>query len=144
MKTCSGCGKAKEVSEFYVNKAAEDGLTYRCRVCLMEYQKSRRERLNASRPEGWKNKTKDMVEYMKAWKAANPGYMTQKKKEWYEKNRERLKVRDAVKYALRTGKLVRQPCAECGELNVHAHHADYSRPLDVVWLCPTHHNEVHS
>lgn len=44
-----------------------------------------------------------------------------------------------VYYALRTGKLRRGVCAVCGSTDVHAHHDDYGRPLDVVWLCPLHH-----
>lgn len=31
----------------------------------------------------------------------------------------------------------------CGALKTHAHHEDYSRPLDVVWLCPCHHARRH-
>jgi hypothetical protein len=32
----------------------------------------------------------------------------------------------------------------CGTQDrVQAHHEDYSRPLDVVWLCPTHHKARH-
>ena len=144
MKSCSSCGKSKDEAEFYVNRASEDGLTARCRLCIGQYQKERRERLNASRPPGWKKKTADMAAYLKAWLEANPGYSTQKKKEWYERNRDRLKVRDRVRYALKVGKLVKQPCAECGELEVEGHHPDYSRPLDVIWLCRKHHMEIHS
>lgn len=33
-------------------------------------------------------------------------------------------------------------CASCGR--PHGHHPDYSRPLDVVWLCDKHHKEVHA
>jgi hypothetical protein len=41
----------------------------------------------------------------------------------------------AVTRAIRSGKLVRQPCADCGALVVEAHHNDYTRKLDVEWLC---------
>ena len=37
-----------------------------------------------------------------------------------------------------------QPCEVCGtEENVHKHHEDYSKPLDVRFLCTTHHGERH-
>jgi hypothetical protein len=40
------------------------------------------------------------------------------------------------------GKLKRQPCEVCGATeNIERHHEDYSKPLDVQWLCPTHHRE---
>lgn len=44
----------------------------------------------------------------------------------------------------RRGKLTRQPCEVCGaESNIEAHHSDYSKPLDVNWLCREHHKEWH-
>lgn len=49
----------------------------------------------------------------------------------------------AVNVAVMRGELVRQPCIECGEVKVEAHHFDYYQPLDVVWLCRLHHVEVH-
>jgi hypothetical protein len=44
---------------------------------------------------------------------------------------------------VRRGKVQRLPCAVCGEVKVRAHHADYAKPLDVVWLCRRHLNELH-
>lgn len=49
----------------------------------------------------------------------------------------------AVQAAIRRGTLVRAPCAECGHPRSDAHHADYSRPLDVEWLCRRHHVARH-
>jgi hypothetical protein len=54
-----------------------------------------------------------------------------------------MHIKDKVKYAVKTGKLIKTPCQVCGELKVEGHHPDYSRPLDVVWLCRKHHNEIH-
>ena len=51
--------------------------------------------------------------------------------------------REIYKTALRMGKLVKTPCMVCGEVEVEGHHPDYSRPLDVVWLCRKHHMEIH-
>ena len=51
-----------------------------------------------------------------------------------------LKVYGAIK----TGKLKREPCSKCGEAKSQAHHEDYSRPLDVLWLCASHHKELHN
>lgn len=45
------------------------------------------------------------------------------------------KARRAVAYAVEKGRLLRQPCERCGALKVDGHHADYSRPLEVRWLC---------
>lgn len=48
-----------------------------------------------------------------------------------------------VEWAIATGRLVRQPCEKCGATKVDAHHDDYSKPLDVRWLCRKHHLEHH-
>lgn len=48
-----------------------------------------------------------------------------------------------VAKALREGKLVKQPCGVCGEAEVEAHHPDYDKPLEVVWLCKKHHHAEH-
>lgn len=45
--------------------------------------------------------------------------------------------------AIRDKKLTRMPCEVCGDTKVEAHHDDYSRPLDVRWLCKKHHMEHH-
>ena len=37
----------------------------------------------------------------------------------------------------------RLPCEVCGERKTHAHHDDYSKPLEVKWLCKKHHDEHH-
>lgn len=46
--------------------------------------------------------------------------------------------------AIRRGRIERGPCEVCGTTeNVHGHHDDYSKPLDVRWLCRDHHLELH-
>lgn len=57
--------------------------------------------------------------------------------------KEKAKARELLKYAVKTGKVKKLPCCECGASQVEAHHADYSKPLDVVWLCPKHHRYAH-
>mgnify|MGYP001613684292 CR=1 FL=1 len=51
-----------------------------------------------------------------------------------------------VRHAVRTGRLVRVPCIECGEPKVQAHHPrgyDDAHALDVEWLCGAHHRVRH-
>lgn len=49
----------------------------------------------------------------------------------------------ATRSAIRRGLIQRQPCADCGSIKAEAHHPDYDRPLDVVWLCRKHHKAAH-
>ncbi len=46
--------------------------------------------------------------------------------------------------ACKSGKIKKQPCEICGSTHrVAGHHDDYSKPLDVKWLCPKHHGILH-
>jgi hypothetical protein len=62
---------------------------------------------------------------------------------WRQRNKEKLAAHNAVARALKSGKISATSCHICGSLNVEAHHDDYSKPLDVRWLCAFHHNEQH-
>ena len=45
--------------------------------------------------------------------------------------------------ALRAGRLIRPAeCSKCGDASkdVHGHHEDYAKPLDITWLCQRCHN----
>ena len=152
MIKCTNCKTLKDKSEFY-------GRSKRCRECTKAYRAE--------------------------WAANHPGYYTQKRREWAEKNPEKAKEIDRkkylrrkteqppkepraklshherkqryfekhplqaaamkiYKYAIRQGKLVRGPCAVCGATEgIDGHHTDYTKPLDVVWLCKPHHREEH-
>lgn len=61
------------------------------------------------------------------------------------------RAHNIVEKALKRGTLTRQPCEVCGasgvmtdrRSEVQAHHDDYSKPLEVRWLCQKHHHEWH-
>jgi len=55
----------------------------------------------------------------------------------------RMLARSAARAAIREGRLIRKPCETCGATDVEAHHDDYSKALDVRWLCRRHHREFH-
>ncbi len=58
-------------------------------------------------------------------------------------NPEKVKARTAVAYAIKRGKLVKEPCIRCKSLKVQAHHSNYNTPLEVSWLCSKCHGKVH-
>lgn len=72
--------------------------------------------------------------------------LTVNTRRWRDENPEKRRAQQTVAKAIRKGELVRQPCEEgpegCGPGKVHAHHDDYSKPLDVRWLCARHHAGV--
>ncbi len=56
---------------------------------------------------------------------------------------EKYWARETTRRAVKAGKIIKTPCVVCGEINVFAHHEDYSKPFEVVWLCRKHHREKH-
>jgi len=53
-------------------------------------------------------------------------------------------ARWAVNRAVASGQLLPLPCALCGSLKAEGHHSDYSKPLTVVWLCRSCHEQEHA
>lgn len=54
----------------------------------------------------------------------------------------KIRAREKCAYAVLIGQIVKQPC-ECGAEQSEAHHDDYSKPLDVRWLCKPCHGAAH-
>lgn len=62
------------------------------------------------------------------------------------------RVHSITTLAIMRGKLIPQPCEVCGSFRrlsdgrreVHGHHDDYNKPLEVRWLCGQHHREWHA
>ncbi len=74
-----------------------------------------------------------------ARKSAVARYQRRRRKRSPEKQR----AHDAVHNAIKRGELIRGSCEVCGAESAQAHHEDYSKQLDVRWLCFRHHREVH-
>lgn len=58
--------------------------------------------------------------------------------------RKRKKARNMISIRIARGTLLRQPCRECGDANAEAHHQNYDEPLNVIWLCSDHHQQIHA
>lgn len=58
-------------------------------------------------------------------------------------NEDKRLAYQAVTNALKCGTLIRQPCEACGGNDAEAHHEDYSKPLQVRWLCRKDHLARH-
>lgn len=74
--------------------------------------------------------------------------LNKEKRRAYEKDSRKndslkYRARDKMKYEIEAGRLIRKSCELCGNEKADGHHIDYSRPLDVIWLCRKHHMEQH-
>lgn len=72
----------------------------------------------------------------------------ERQRKWNEEHylgTEKYKANFAVNNAVAQGKLIKPSVCECcGESGrIHGHHADYSKPLQVNWLCKKCHAAIH-
>lgn len=105
----------------------------------------------------WRKKNPDKVKlYTKKWKIRNPDKVKaiqknyqlkhglEKGRKYRSKNWYKKLAQAAVARAVKYRKLKRLPCLICGEKKSQAHHPDYSKRLEVLWLCQRHHVMEHS
>jgi hypothetical protein len=62
---------------------------------------------------------------------------------WRKMNPVKARAHALVQEAIALGALKKCPCEICGSDTAQAHHEDYAKPLDVVWLCTKHHAARH-
>jgi hypothetical protein len=145
MSTCRHCNLAFEARSWQLAKS-----DFECDPCRKERQKAHRARRKA---EGNPVRSGKMSrEYHRAYEAAyfkSPENRARRNAlmRAYAKahgTREHHKARWQVRRAIEAGRLQRQPCEVCAAARVEAHHDDYAKPLDVRWLCRTHHREHHA
>lgn len=125
MKRCSRCKVTKDIAEFHKDRSRPSGLQIRCKSCHLATNREWGERHPEVRAKN---------------EALRP------KKDRNVTGEARLAHR-AVEAALARGSLVRPTsCSACDRTlqRIHAHHDDYSKPLDVRWLCQRCHARHHA
>lgn len=132
-KTCRDCNTEKPIERFGRSRNYRDGFKNHCKECCGLKVKQYR-----ATPEGLAKKR----EADRRYKSANRSAVSSYKYAWNERNKEKKNAQAAVWQAVKKGTLVRQPCW-CGDIKSEGHHGDYSKPLEVVWLCRKHHAELH-
>lgn len=117
---------------------------YKGRTPMTQEERAKRRRQYAQtyylkHPERRKND----LEAMKRWRKNNPDYFKNRMKENPEEYQKYI-ARQRLNNAITKGEIVRQFCEVINCKNIgEAHHDDYSKPLDVKWLCKAHHEEYH-
>lgn len=133
MKKCFKCKQSKSISDFYSHKQMRDGLLGKCKECTKSDSRNR-----------YYSQTEKIIEY-EIRRSKQPERRL-KRMEYQRKRRlkypEKNKARNLISNGLRSGKISKLPCEVCGELKSQAHHLDYSKPYDVIWLCRKHHMEA--
>jgi hypothetical protein len=136
MKKCKECGIEKELSDFWKNKRMTSGYFNKCKICSKrekdKYAAEHVDEMRATRSRYSKlsYKTGRKGRDNKIYKLNNPLV---------------VKAHSAVRYAVRMGKIIKpKNCSTCNEeTSLHGHHNDYTKLLDVIWLCPSCHGQLH-
>lgn len=147
-KVCFKCSCEKPLEEFYAHPKMADGRLGKCKACTKADTIANRharvdqyreyDRARASLPK--------RVQARTAYAATEAGRErgNAAKRAYIERHPDRTAANRAVSKAIKSGRLTRDPCHCCGAAEVEGHHADYSKPLDVTWLCIEHHNQLHN
>ena len=166
MKTCARCGVGKELDEFQRDRSRKDGRQNYCRKCRYEvaslYRQTPRgreaRRAYRQTPNGREarreadrryEQTPQRREAKRKYRQTPAG--REVRREFHRRYRQNpdhrpsILARLALNKAVYAGEVARGSCAHCGTTSrIEAHHPDYSKPLDVVWLCRFHHRELHN
>ena len=128
-KKCKRCDIEKPHDEFYQSDSS-------CKDCrklvVRQYRDENAEKVKAyDRERGKLEHRKERCTINTRKRRRDPdGYMA---------------AHNAVARALKKGTIEREPCCMCGTSEkIHAHHDDYLKPLEVMWLCVTHHKSRHA
>lgn len=121
VKKCFRCGEVKPLSEFYTHPQMADGHLNKCKDCT-------------------RNDTRKHAE-------TSPESVFESRLKTCKKNPTGVNARRVVEAAIYARKLTRPDhCSGCGcdssEHRIEAHHCDYTRPMDVIWLCTPCHRRM--
>lgn len=161
---CKTCHEEKEENDFYSDERRPTGRFAECILCCRARAlRWRRSHLNRAREQSkkWNREHREQIaRCQRANNAENREKIREKNKriyrshrneykqmvaDWRKINPEKAKAHDLFKSALHFGKIVRpEICSRCGKSGkIHGHHEDYSKPLEVIWLCSVCHARMH-
>lgn len=135
-KACFKCNKEKRISDFYKHPQMADGHLNKCKECTKKDARTTRSR---------------RIEYYRKYDRLRFQQPERRRKHdeyrarYIRDHPEKYTARNILNAAIRDGKVHKAECCEwCGsEWHLHGHHEDYSKPLDVIWLCVRCHHKRH-
>ncbi|MCK5610798.1 hypothetical protein KAR91_53490 [Candidatus Pacearchaeota archaeon] len=131
-KKCTSCKDIRDRSEFHANRRSSDGLKSLCKSCCRDYVVNNKDKIRPA-----------LRAYRQTGKCKQSRSVSKAK--YRAKYPQKDKAHSAISRGILAGKIIRQPCQKCGSNeNIQAHHEDYDKPLDVMWLCIKHHSDIHA
>ena len=133
-KECFKCKAVKPLEEFYKHSAMADGHVNKCKECnRRDVQENRKAKIDYYRE--YDRERAKLPERIKL--------NIEQTKKWRAEDKRRSVCHNAVARAIRAGELIPQSCVRCGCEKSVAHHEDYDKPLNVMWLCQPCHKQRH-
>lgn len=157
-KHCNFCSRLLPLSAFRKNKKESLGVDYKCRECWKAHYLKNREQIQLESLESYRRTFHKRREKAREYYAKNRNKIIQQVKVYRESHKEEIEqkrrirreagnikdfAREAVHWAVKSGRLKKQSCEKCYCLVAQAHHEDYTKPLEVVWLCKRCHEDRH-
>ena len=149
MKNCFKCNTLKELSEFYRHPQMLDGHVNKCKECnKSDVRANRAGKIDYYRNyDHGRNMRPDRVKARREYIVTDAGKAATKRSRTAYRKRFPNAYRAKLKFgnALRDKKIHRQySCSKCSsDIRIEGHHDDYSKPLDVRWLCMICHRAWH-
>lgn len=148
-KICKVCQLIKPLVDFYFDSRYGKPLN-RCKKCVIEYMEQRRKIKESTDPD-WVEKEIERHRLKSERRRALGLTKRQSREKRTESSKKhnfnyplKAKARAKLQNEVRQGRIIPRPCFVCGEERSEAHHEDYAKPLDVIWLCRPHHNARHN
>ena len=145
MIICKACGDHKQPEDFYAgDKTCKECRKQRAREYRIENIDKVRE-YDRNRPNKDARREENKLRYKKRMSTEEGRRMEREAKaRWQKKNTLKRAAHIIVGNAARDGKLSPQPCEACFNTHdIHAHHEDYTKPLEITWLCRKCHSKRH-
>ena len=145
-KSCKCCEHVLPLTEFHKHKGFKDGHRSVCKVCVRvknkEYYEENKEE-HKKRVLRWREKNRE--KYEEGVKRASIVHK-ERKRVYAARYPHKVKAGKLLGYAIYKGQIKKsQQCQLCGAKNekIVGHHFDYSKPLEVTWLCECCHKYIH-
>ena len=149
MKVCRECNIEKPLTEFYKHQRMMDGHLNKCIPCVKSRVNKHRE-VNLEKIREYDKKRANKphrIQARKEYQQTEVGKLSKKKSmAAYNKRYPMVYAAHVItSNAIRDGKLFSAAsCSTCNSTKkIEGHHDDYTKPIDVRWLCEKCHKEWH-
>lgn len=151
MKICKKCKVLKNLGDFYKHDRMIDGHLNVCKNCtkkrISDYWYKNAKTLRIKERIRWQKRKlnpqemKRRADYQKSYRVKNKKIIAIRQRKYRAQHKDIIAAYNQVHRKL----IAPEYCEICGECcKPHGHHADYNKPLEVIWVCSVCHRGIHS